>query len=165
MNRFLLLAATLLIGTSAFAAYPALYDTTDYSGQLTTNGVQHAIALRFQASAFDAATATYDVTQSISYDNGTPQTNVQKQEAKDMFSNALYGQYIQYCGQIGGKLETVTVAAGTFDTCAAPVNQNGQTGTTWVGNVPFGIVKTQITDTKNNLTYAFSLTHVTQATH
>ena len=48
------------------------------------------------------------------------------------------------CVDQGGTLETITVPAGTFDTCKFILDDAKSKGAIWVGAVPFGWVKQEI---------------------
>lgn len=50
------------------------------------------------------------------------------------------------CVATGGVIESITVKAGTFETCRHITSQKGVTQTTWVGPVAGGIVKGTVQD-------------------
>jgi len=66
-------------------------------------------------------------------------------------SDQLINDILTNCSAKGGTPQSITVPAGAFATCALPVNSGGSTGTMWVGMVPFGIVKADITNSGNQI--------------
>lgn len=66
-------------------------------------------------------------------------------------TDAEIAAYVSGCAQYGGAPQTITEPAGTFATCAIPVNNNGSVGTMWIGAVPMGIVKIDVTSGSNHV--------------
>jgi hypothetical protein len=66
-------------------------------------------------------------------------------------TDAQIAAIVSGCAQYGGVAQNITEPAGTFATCALPVNDNGTTGTMWIGAVPMGVVKLDITSGSNHI--------------
>jgi len=69
--------------------------------------------------------------------NGKSQSSVSDVDLKTIPTAAALESAIKNCVQIGGTNETVTVKAGTFETCKVPT----ENGTINLGLVAFGLVK------------------------
>ena len=71
------------------------------------------------------------------------QVNTEKWTVSDMPSKKEVLSVLKNCIQYSGLKEQITVPAGTFDTCKF-ANELG--GFTWIGDVPFSMVKVVTSD-------------------
>ena len=73
---------------------------------------------------------------------------IEKWAVDDMPSQKEVLSVVSNCVQDSGIKETITVPAGSFETCKFP-NDSG--GFTWIGDVPFSMVKVDAGETKLEL--------------
>ena len=57
---------------------------------------------------------------------------------------AQFEELVRNCGDIGGTRDDIRVPAGRFETCRFHHSDGDQDNTMWVGQVPFGTVKSEI---------------------
>lgn len=131
----LVLSLLVLISGSIAFATPAVGDYANYNltviqgGQTLTGSYELAIV---------GKTATgFKVTTTITVPDQPAQYEEQDVAANQMLGDAQIGSILGQCSMYGGTLESVTVPAGTFETCNLPTD----TGRASVASVPFGIVK------------------------
>jgi len=104
---------------------------------------------------FDSAKQTYTVQQALYLPDGSEKDEQQIATSSDFKSRAEVQSLLGNCAKVGGKSEKITVSGGTFATCLL---EDGKGGKTWIGDVPFNIVKqTSIDDSKNVITIEISL--------
>lgn len=141
--KYLVLACTLL----SCAVATAMPKIGDYSSMNVTLNSAAVGTVENELISFDAATNQFTerTTQTIAGNRSV--SNVTTSGVTD----ALIAQILATCSSQGGTLQTITEPAGTFNTCAAPVNSNGTVGTMWVGAVPFGIVKIDVTNSGSHI--------------
>lgn len=123
-----------LFTTSLFAGTPSIGDTASYN---LTSPAQPGITIEIVSTLTDFDATTNEFTKLSTM---TVMGNSQEQTEmvdKDELSN--FDQIITFCesDMIKGKLETVTVPAGTFNTCKLSIQ--GQSVN--IADVPFGVVK------------------------
>lgn len=69
-------------------------------------------------------------------------------KTEQLLSSDVVEYVLSECATQGGALETVTVPAGQFETCAIA---QGPVAKVWIGKVPFGIVKQVSLDEVENI--------------
>lgn len=74
--------------------------------------------------------------------------SVEKWNEADMPTQKEILSVVKNCVQDAGVKETITVPAGTFETCKF---SNDSGGFTWVGDVPFSMIKVDTTSLKLEL--------------
>lgn len=133
-----------ILASNAFA-YPSVGDSAQYTGTLNcTANCSSASPISIQLNQSITAINTVGTTTTATVTtttvaNGQTQTETQPQNVANMMGNAQIAQMLQTCTSIGGKTSNLTVAAGTFVTCAVtPASSNS---TLYYANVPFGIVR------------------------
>jgi hypothetical protein len=96
-------------------------------------------------TAHDTASDSWDeqITTSIA---GQTSSQDQTLASTSLLTDLQAQEIVANCSSVNGTLATITVPAGTFNTCAAPQNNNGETGTVWVADVTFGIVQESLTN-------------------
>ncbi|MBL7714509.1 MAG: hypothetical protein JNL01_03510 [Bdellovibrionales bacterium] len=148
---FLIALMGIMAGSSAFAAKvgdSATYAITGYQG---LDGVVNTV------TAIDATTGDYTVDSTYLLTGGQTQKETGTVPASAIIlDDNLLSQIAALCGAAGGTVEQITVKAGTFDTCKlenADIN-----GYTWLGDVSFGIVKSEGTDTNSGAAFTMELT-------
>jgi hypothetical protein len=129
----------LLLAVNAFA-YPEIGDRAELTGDtLTRNGEITPLEINTELLGYDQSSQQWEVgIQELR--SGERRSRTEKQAA--LFTPKLYQEMMKNCRQRGGRVEKITVAAGTFDVCHMLTAVTlDLTEETWYGNVPFGVVK------------------------
>lgn len=126
MKSFVVLLAA-FVSASAFAA-PKVGDTATYAG--TQAGM--ALEVTTTIVAFNAAAGTYTVKTDMLV-AGQRNSSTEEQAGDDILDIETGRQLVANCADAGGVPASITVRAGTFQTC----NLQG----VFIGAVPFGLVK------------------------
>lgn len=85
------------------------------------------------------------VRQILQLPDGNQQVSETTEGADQFLTDATIDGLLANCAGAGGALQTVTVPAGSFETCAVPYTNESETGTAWIGKVSFGLVLIQST--------------------
>jgi hypothetical protein len=141
--KTLISVAALLASVHAFAM-PSVGDDALYDVTTTTTGQIDKGTLEFQLILFNATTHQF-LERQILTGNGQTSTQEQMVDESTLASDTAIGFILSNCTMANGTLETITVPAGTFNTCAMQSNSDAQTGTLWLTNVAFGFAKEEIT--------------------
>jgi hypothetical protein len=149
MKTIFMSLVSMLFAATAFAM-PAVGDNAVYNVTISQGG--QSVAGTLESTITAANGGTYTVESKINLGGQSQVQNDQRSE-QEMVSDALVGQIMGNCAQYGGKLESVTVPAGTFNACALPADPQDVTGYTWVAQVAFGVVKVDTTNTQGQRTY------------
>jgi hypothetical protein len=128
------LLATSFASSSALAS-PAVGDYAKYAGKMGETAFTQEVTL----TGFDAAANTFEQKTVNTWAGEEPQTLISSEDAANLPTEAQIEETLAKCAELGGTPESVQVAAGAFDTCKLP--QNDGHDWTWVGKVPFGVVK------------------------
>ena len=144
--KFSFLLLSCFVSSVALAG-PTVGDSATYTITSVDSGTTTVMTMMDQISTINNDAQTIDILQSVSQ-NGKM---VDSQTNTSPFSDVLYPSDadINNCqsqnqdGQTA-KIETITVAAGTFKTChvSATPDSIGTINDIWLGAVPFGFVKT-----------------------
>jgi hypothetical protein len=139
MKSLFVSAAALLVSVSAFAM-PKIGDQALFNLEYTEQGAVTAGTIENSITAFDAATNKYTVHSIVTMNK---QSQTQDEATDQLMDDASIKYILDNCAAQNGKMESVTVPAGTFDTCALPLSpEEGRSGTVWAAvGVSFGIVK------------------------
>ena len=138
MKSLLVSAAAFLVSVSALAM-PAVGDQALYNLNYTVNGTVNAGTYENEITGFDAATGMFTIHTIVTMGK---QVDAQDEQSNSLLDDATVGQLIANCTAQGGALESVTLPAGAFSTCALPISGDDFSGTAWIASgVPFGIVK------------------------
>lgn len=141
---------SVLFTATAFAM-PAVGDNAVYSLQLSQGGQTISGTLETTITANNAG--TFSIESKIDL-GGQKQVQTEQKQANELVSDALIADVMANCSNYGGKIQSVTVPAGTFNACALPAQPQDGTGFTWIAPVAFGVVKVDTTDTQGQKTYA-----------
>jgi len=145
MNSILMILGSLVFTTTALAM-PAVGDYALYS-------ITHMNQTGTYESTIKAKDgATFTVENKINIGGQTQVQSEQKKEA-DLFSDSSVANLLAQCAQSGGNLETVTVHAGSFNSCKVPFQNNDSSGYLWLGQVAFAILKVESLNSNNEVTY------------
>lgn len=135
MKTILMIAS--LLTTAVVSAMPAVGDLALYNITSIDAGVTYNYTLEQKLTAQNVLTGDFNVSQTVTY-NGVTQATEYAVPADQLATTQMIDLYLNNCALAGGTLETVTVPAGTFNTCAVKDENNN---TTWIAQVPFGFVK------------------------
>jgi len=149
MKTIFMSLVSVLFAATAFAM-PAVGDLALYNVTVSQGGQTISGTVETTITATNAGMFTMQTTMNF---NGQSQVKSEQRSAQDLLSDSTIQQIIAQCAQVGGKIESVTVPAGTFNTCAVPSQEHGTTGTMWVAQVPFGLVKIDQTNAQGQKTY------------
>lgn len=149
MKLILMSLVSALMATTALAM-PKVGDVVNYNFTISqqgqnTNGTVKQTITTFVNGMYNVET-TYEA-------NGQTQVQNNQRKPENMIDDATINAVLSNCAAYNGKLETVTVPAGTFNTCSIPNNENNQKGDIWFGAVPFGVVKMISTNANGRQTY------------
>lgn len=136
--------------TTAAMAMPAVGDNAVYSVQISQGG--QSVSGTLESTITAASAGTFTVESKINL-GGQSQVQNETRQAQEMVSDALIADIMTNCASYGGKIESVTVPAGNFNSCALPSNPQDGTGFTWIAPVAFGVVKIDTTNTQGQRTY------------
>ena len=135
MKVLLTLTLSSLFSVAAMAM-PNVGDFAVY--EIDANGMM--ITQKIELTAYNASTGKFTQVETTSF-QGQQQQQTTMVNGADLPTEATVGQVLTYCEtpNVNGVLETVSVPAGSFYTCAINDSQSGMRLN--YGNVPFGIVK------------------------
>jgi hypothetical protein len=103
-----------LLTVNAFA-YPTIGDRAELVGDtLTRNGEIISLEVITELLGYDQSSQEWDV-GIHELRNGERRSRAEKQAA--LFTPKLYEEMMKNCRQRGGRVEKLTVAAGTFEVC------------------------------------------------
>jgi hypothetical protein len=148
----ILSSLVVLLASSVALAYPTVGDFASLQGTLTMLGSESPFTLDRTIKSFDGANYLVNVQQIIGLE---VQSEDQSTPAADMMSREMVQAILADCVAQGGRLETITVAAGSFNACALPFNDEETHGVVWIADVVFGLAK--ITTTAHDNSYSFTL--------
>lgn len=137
--------------TTAAMAMPAIGDNAVYSLQISQGGQSVSGTLETTITANNSG--TFSIESKINL-GGQSQVQTEQKSEQEMVSDALIADLMSNCANYGGKIESVTVPAGTFNACALPAQPQDGTGFTWIAPVAFGVVKVDMTNPQGQKTYA-----------
>jgi hypothetical protein len=129
-----LITLSVSLFSSALLAMPAVGDMATY--KILADG--YDIVQKQELVSYNSSTGSFTkVTTNLVF--GQESTTSEVVAVADLNTDAELNQLLAYCShpQIGGKLETVSVPAGTFNTCA--ISEGSQKAN--LGVVPFGLVR------------------------
>ena len=77
--------------------------------------------------------------------------------AQDYLDDATIQTMLNQCVALGGRIERIKVAAGTFTCCKMPFEDDDSSGFTWITKVPFGMARIDTTTKKERLNFRSEL--------
>ncbi|MBO9668464.1 MAG: hypothetical protein J7501_16820 [Bdellovibrio sp.] len=140
--------ASLMMAVSSFAfAYPTLGDKVEWTGaEVKLDGTSTPITVTKEVTKWDDATMMWTVKVDMTKGD---QTSTKEVMTKCLWSPESWTMMKENCVMEGGTLESVTVDAGTYDSCRMnTVSDDGSVTKKWWGDVPFGLIKKEMTDVK-----------------
>jgi hypothetical protein len=159
--KTLILCALTLAASSSFAM-PTVGDSASYDLVQTMSGQTVNYSITETLTGYDAANKQFSEASLATY-NGQSSSTTKVVLASKLLTDAQVTSYVAGCTGIGGVNETITVPAGTFNTCKVSSTQNGTTGTINVALVAFGIVRYESSDaTGNHFLLTLTASHIAQ---
>ncbi len=137
LNLSMVLATTVL--ATLAQATPLVGDYSNF--KLTINAEGQTLVGTYEMALVAKTANGFKMTRTTKFDNQPAQHEEQDVNTEDLANDEFITAVLESCAEQGGVSEVVTVAAGTFNTCALPT----ETGKVWVTHAPFGIVKVQET--------------------
>lgn len=146
-NLFYLVFISFL--TPLALAFPKVGDVATFNGLFEGGGggsLEFLQTLSIKSEDLSGPVPLYTmVTQMVV--EGRTQTQEQVLNLDDLLNLETVNQILNECASHGGTLETVTVEAGAFNSCAVDTTRGGKI---WIANAPFGIIKNIIIDDEEN---------------
>jgi hypothetical protein len=139
-------AAILLSSTFAFA-YPTVGDKVTWKGaEDKLDGSSTPVSATKEVTKWDMTahkwTVKFDMTKG-------DETTSEEYMASCLWNPDEWQMVMTKCAEKGGTMEEVAVATGTYQACRMTVTaDDGRIIKTWMGDVPFGLIKKEITDVK-----------------
>jgi hypothetical protein len=134
---------TAFLMSQAVLAYPAVGDYVRLTGTVTmptSTPNPIPVSLEIELLSYDAATKQFTV-RSITDLAGQIQEEGGLAAETDFMARADIQQILANCPQMGGTKARTSVPAGNFEVCT--VSEAKSTSVYSIGDVPFGIVKTE----------------------
>ena len=143
------IALSTLAFASIASAYPSVKDKANFNGVYAGGAGGHINYIQsMEVTAYNDSTKEYTLHAIVTVANKEPNTQDQQVTADKMPSSEMIKDILAKCAEYGGTPETLTVAAGTFQTCSS-VQERG--GKVYLADVPFGIVKQVAIDEDGNI--------------
>jgi hypothetical protein len=153
--KLLTIIGFLLSGSFA-VAMPAVNDYAQFAATVSDGTKTQTAVYELQLTAYDAQKKEFTMSVTFSHD-GQSVTQTNQVPEGNLPTDAVIAQMLTNCTAFGGKAEKLTVGTAAIDTCAIPSGEGDESGTVWIGAVPFGVVKQQVTNTKSGLTNTMTL--------
>ncbi len=133
--KTILMIATMITAATVWAM-PNVGDSALYNVKLTEGTTTNDYTFE-QTITSQETNGNFNITQTVAF-NGIVDSTITQISPDQMASTDMIDLYLANCALAEGKLETITVPAGTFNTCAVKDELNA---TTWIAHVPFGMVR------------------------
>jgi hypothetical protein len=157
MIRFLVPALALCVFSFSAHATPKVGDTAVYDVKLGLNDQSAEGVLQVELAQFDMAKNAYLERQSFTLQGRAPETSESWKTSEEYLSDSVIEQLLANCQARGGLAQKIYVGAGEFSTCAVAFDTDDSKGVLWIGQAPFGIVKSDIVRKDNGMTISNSL--------
>lgn len=156
--KSLFVANIFLISNSVFA-YPAVGDKVEWAGSIDRlDGTSTQIKVVKEVLSHDTVTKKWTIKKDVTINSET--TSETKLE-DSLYSPEQYKQTIANCEANSGKLEEITVPAGTFKSCMlTSIGTDGTVDEKWWGDAPFGVVRRNLTEGTNGNTTKLDLNSI-----
>ncbi|UYL09723.1 hypothetical protein B9G69_003930 [Bdellovibrio sp. SKB1291214] len=139
------IAAALLLSSNIALAYPALGDKVTWKGsEDKLDGTSTPVSATKEVTAWDMDahkwTVKFDMTKG-------DQTTTEQIVTSCLWNPEEWQLLMAKCAEKGGTMEDVAVTTGTYSACRMTVTaDDGRVIKTWMGDVPFGLIKKEVTD-------------------
>jgi hypothetical protein len=159
LKSLALLATFIFIPTSYAFAYPAVGDKVEWAGTIDRlDGTSSQVKVVKEVLSHDTVTGKWTIKKDVTINSET--TSETKLE-DSLYSPEQYQQTIASCEANSGKLEEITVPAGTFKSCMlTTISTDGSVDEKWWGDVPFGVVRKNLTEVNKGATTKLDLNSI-----
>lgn len=156
--KSLLISVSFLFCASAFA-YPAVGDKVEWAGSIDRlDGTSTQIKVVKEVLSHDTVTKKWTIKKDVTINSET--TSETKIE-ETLYSPEQYKQTLANCEANSGKIEEITVPAGTFKSCMlTSISADGTVDEKWWGDAPFGVVRRNLTEGTNGTTTNLDLNSI-----
>ena len=144
-----------LLAMNALWAAPKVGEFSVLDGHYWQSGQTLPVSVRTENTQYDANKNEMLLRTTSTVIGQPPQVEEEWRKADELISqeNAPFIADAFCQSKKDGNIENVTTPAGTFKTCKYPVNESNTTGFMWVGGVPNGIIKLDLADSSQGITY------------
>jgi hypothetical protein len=126
-------------------AMPTLGDDVIFSSVRVNAGAVITGTFEMKLVSFDSTSGKWTERQTTT-ENGVTKVENEQILSSALLTDAGVALLLANCTTMGGTLQTVTVPAGTFPTCAIASNSDFSNGTLWVAKgIVFGVVQEDFT--------------------
>lgn len=153
-----LLSMLIILGVPSAYAYPMVGDKVEFKATETEGSETKEMTGSYEVVGYNETTKKWAVMTTWIKDG---QQRTKEKQVSEMFTSEKAQEIMTNCESKGGKLEDVTVGAGTFATCLMIKDQGDEMKHTWWGDVPFGVVKFMEHEKDNSETKTVELMSVT----
>jgi hypothetical protein len=143
-------ALLITLASTVALAMPSINDSATYELTFSQGGNSVSGTQELIVTSYNESTKLYTV-KSTTNINGQSQVKEQQVPVEKLMSDASAEKLMSTCSAQGGAVTQVTVPAGTLSVCSVPVNEQGTTGTVYLGAVPFGLVKMDVSNATQSL--------------
>lgn len=141
---------TMALSYAFFApAYPHIGDKVQWKGSFKLrSGDVTPMHIVKEVVGFDEASKKWKVKYVATVGN---QVTTEFIETSELYSPEKHKAMISKCQTLGGTIEKVTAPAGVYETCKLiSKTPDGMTEEKWWGDIPFGVVGRNTTDSGKN---------------
>jgi hypothetical protein len=138
-------AVAVILAANYAQAMPTLGDDVVFSSVQVNSGTVTTGTFEMKLVSYDSTSGKWTEKQTTTV-NGVAKDENQQIPTSALLTDANVALILTNCTTMSGTLQTVTVPAGNYSTCALPSNSDFSNGTLWVAKgVVFGIVQEDFT--------------------
>lgn len=131
--------ALLFVSVSAYAT-PKVGDFAMFDTAISLNGQSAVGTVTVELMNFDPAQG-YLQRQTVEFPGRAAEVSEDWMSEDSFLTDETINMALSNCPAAGGSYETITVPAGTYNTCAIKFDNEQSQGVIWVGRVSLGIVR------------------------
>jgi hypothetical protein len=148
MIRIVSVLALALVSASAYATpklgdYAAFDLTASQNGQTAQGSLEQEIVQANGDQFLERQTVTFSGQAPEITDNWKP--------VSEFLDDNTINSIVANCASAGGTAQSITVPAGTYNTCAMNFDSEDSKGTVWITMVPFGVARVDTTIKENGV--------------
>jgi hypothetical protein len=134
-----------LFAMNSSFAMPTVGDDVIFSSVRVNAGAVITVTFEMKLISYDSASGKWTERQTTT-ENGVSKVENDQVLNSALLTDAGVATLLANCVSMSGTLQTVTVPAGTFSTCAVASNSAFSNGTLWIAKgVVFGVVQEDFT--------------------
>jgi hypothetical protein len=138
MIRIITALALALVSASAYAT-PKLGDYAAFDLTATQNGQSAQGTL--EQEIVQANGDQFLERQTVTFSGQAPEVSDAWKAVSDFLDDNTINAILANCASAGGTAQSITVPAGTYNTCAMNFDSEDSKGTVWITAVPFGVAR------------------------